>query len=191
MWKNFALELRLWHLECFQCLYREAIRLQCFTPTHYVRDVATSAHKRNDHYPICSILFLLALCTHYVPQFFFLLSVWACLKNYTLSRKKNPTKLMIGHLKMDPGPEIQYACRLEHKLSDIRLDSHLGPCLYMEAIRLQCFTPTRYVRGVVTRAHKRDDHYPICSIMLKGHLLAFYCACSYTMCLFSDNFFSA
>ena len=37
-------------------------------------------------------------------------------------------------------------------------------CLYREAIRLQCFPPTRYVRGAVTRTYERDDHYPICSM---------------------------
>ena len=30
-------------------------------------------------------------------------------------------------------------------------DMVLKVCLYREAIRLQCFTPTRYVRGVATR----------------------------------------
>ena len=32
-----ALELKLWHFEVFPiCLYREAMHLQCFTPTRYV-----------------------------------------------------------------------------------------------------------------------------------------------------------
>ena len=33
--------------------------------------------------------------------------------------------------------------------------------MFREAIRLQCFPPTRYVRGAVTRTYERDDHYPI------------------------------
>ena len=32
-------------------------------------------------------------------------------------------------------------------------------CLYKEAMHLQCFPPTRYVRGGASRAHKRDDLY--------------------------------
>ena len=36
-------------------------------------------------------------------------------------------------------------------------------CLYREAMHLQCFTPRRYVMGVVTRTYERDDLYPICS----------------------------
>ena len=36
-------------------------------------------------------------------------------------------------------------------------------CLYWEAMHLQCFPPTRYVRGGAARAHKRDDLYPIWS----------------------------
>ena len=37
-------------------------------------------------------------------------------------------------------------------------------CLYREAMRLQCFTPTR--------TYKRDDHYPICTKLHYGCLLA-------------------
>ena len=33
--------------------------------------------------------------------------------------------------------------------------------LYREATRLQCFPPTRYVRGGASRAHKRDDLYQL------------------------------
>ena len=32
---------------------------------------------------------------------------------------------MIGYLEMDSGPEIQCACRLEHKFSEQIIDSHL------------------------------------------------------------------
>ena len=35
------------------CLYREAMHLQCFTPTRYM---ATCTHKRDNLYPICSKL---------------------------------------------------------------------------------------------------------------------------------------
>ena len=38
-------------------------------------------------------------------------------------------------------------------------------------MHLQCFPPTRYVRGGATRAHERDDHYPLYCI---GCLLALY-----------------
>ena len=40
-------------------------------------------------------------------------------------------------------------------------------CLHREAMHLQCFTPTRYVRGVATRAHERDDHYPLLSKLMR------------------------
>ena len=63
-------------------------------------------------------------------------------------------------------------------------------CLYREAIHLQRFTPTLYVMGVAT--YKRDDHYPICTKLHYGCLLAFvwpYYACSYTMWSFPDTFF--
>ena len=49
-----ASELKLWHFSSFPMF--EAMHLQCFTPTRYVRGVATHAHKRDDHYPICSQL---------------------------------------------------------------------------------------------------------------------------------------
>ena len=35
-------------------------------------------------------------------------------------------------------------------------------------MHLQCFPPTRYVMGGVTRVDIRDDLYPICSIMQYG-----------------------
>ena len=40
-----TLELKLWHFEVFLyiCLYREAMHLQCFLPTRYVRGGATCA----------------------------------------------------------------------------------------------------------------------------------------------------
>ena len=37
-------ELKLWHLFPIICLYREAMHLQCFTPTH--------THVSDDYYPI-------------------------------------------------------------------------------------------------------------------------------------------
>ena len=40
----YALELKLWQFEVFLCLDREAIRLQCFKPTH----------ECDDHYQILS-----------------------------------------------------------------------------------------------------------------------------------------
>ena len=53
----FTLELKISHFKCFPiCLYREAMRLQCFPPTRYVRGGATRAHKRDDLYPISSKL---------------------------------------------------------------------------------------------------------------------------------------
>ena len=45
-------------------------------------------------------------------------------------------------------------------------------CLYREAMHLQRFTPTRFVVGVATRTYKRDDHYPICTKLHYGCLLA-------------------
>ena len=39
-------------------------------------------------------------------------------------------------------------------------------CLYREAIRLQCFLPTLYVRGAVLRTYECGNHYLICSNML-------------------------
>ena len=39
-------------------------------------------------------------------------------------------------------------------------------------MQLQCFTPTLYVMGVATRTYKRDDHYPICTKLHYGCLLA-------------------
>ena len=39
-------------------------------------------------------------------------------------------------------------------------------------MHLQCFTPTLYVMGVATRTYKRDDHYPICTKLHYGCLLA-------------------
>ena len=36
---------------------------------------------------------------------------------------------------------------------------------------LQSYTPMHYVRGMATRTHKRDDHYPICSKWHYGCLL--------------------
>ena len=45
-----AFELKLLHFNVFPCLYREAMHLQCFTPTLYVMGVATRAYKRDDFY---------------------------------------------------------------------------------------------------------------------------------------------
>ena len=47
---------RLWIkvIEVFPCLYREAIHLQCFPPTHYVSGRGT--YERDNLYPICSKL---------------------------------------------------------------------------------------------------------------------------------------
>ena len=39
-------------------------------------------------------------------------------------------------------------------------------------MHLQCCTPTLYVMGVATRTYKRDDHYPICTRLHYGCLLA-------------------
>ena len=41
-------------------------------------------------------------------------------------------------------------------------------CLYREAMHLQRFPPTRYVRGGASRTHKRDDLYQICSKVAYG-----------------------
>ena len=52
-----AFELKLLHFNVSHMLYREAMHLQCFTPTR--------TYKRDDHYPICTKLHygcLLALC---------------------------------------------------------------------------------------------------------------------------------
>ena len=62
-------DLRLWimALQIFQCLYREAIRLQRLTPTRYVRGVATRTRERYDHYQVCSktqYWCLFVLCGH-------------------------------------------------------------------------------------------------------------------------------
>ena len=63
-------------------------------------------------------------------------------------------------------------------------------CLHREAMHLQCFTPTRYVRGVATRAHAIDDHYPLLSkLMYRLPACILYCVSSSTMWWFSDNFF--
>ena len=54
------------------------------------------------------------------------------------------------------------------------------------------FPPTRYVRGGATRAHKRDDLYPISSkfeYRLPACIVWLYYASSSTMWWFSDNFF--
>ena len=56
-----------WHFEVFQCLYREAIHLQCFLPTRYVNG---HGHTRepDDLYPIwCTTGNLVALVWLY-PQ---------------------------------------------------------------------------------------------------------------------------
>ena len=50
-------------------------------------------------------------------------------------------------------------------------------------LRLQCFPPTHYVRGVVMRTYERDDHYPTCSMHASRHCVATSC--------FLDSFFSA
>ena len=51
-------------------------------------------------------------------------------------------------------------------------------CLYMEAIRLQRFTPTRYVQNgeypSYTRTYNVDDLYPICSKGPIGSMLVLY-----------------
>jgi hypothetical protein len=70
-------------------------------------------------------------------------------------------------------------------------DSHLelkiwpfkiSPCLYREALHLQCFPPTRYVLNgeypLGTRTYCVDDLYPICSNRSIGYLLVLY---GYTM----------
>ena len=54
-------------------------------------------------------------------------------------------------------------------LMERNFDSHLRievmalgsfpKCLYKEAMHLQYFLPTRYVRGRASRTHKRDDLY--------------------------------
>ena len=42
-----TLELKISHFKCFPiCLYREAMRLQCFPPTRYVK---------NGEYPWCAL----------------------------------------------------------------------------------------------------------------------------------------
>ena len=44
-----TLELKISHFKCFPIsLYREAMRLQCFLPTRYVRGGATHAYKCDD-----------------------------------------------------------------------------------------------------------------------------------------------
>ena len=45
-------------------------------------------------------------------------------------------------------------------------------CLYREAMHLQCFPPTRNVRGVATRAHKRER--PLPTLVKIDCLLALY-----------------
>ena len=58
-------------------------------------------------------------------------------------------------------------------------------------MHLQCFTPTRYVKGVATRTYEHEDRYLICSKLLWERLLVLcglYYACPSNIC-FSDNFF--
>ena len=92
-----AFELKLLHFNVFPCLYREAMHLQCFTPTLYVMGVATRTYKRDDHYLIGTKLHygcLLALCgpTMHVATlcgvfrtFFFAY----CVSHGCLKKKKN------------------------------------------------------------------------------------------------------
>ena len=58
---------------------------------------------------------------------------------------------------------------------DSRLWIFLIICLCAEAIRLQCFTPTRYMKGVATRTHTEcDNHYPklrACTLLIHDILL--------------------
>ena len=164
-------------------MYREAIRLQSFPPTRYVRGVVTRTYESDDHYPTMLYAFS-RHCMATVLQFlffFFFVSATQLVTHKTFKTNDRTFK------NLDSGPEIRCACRLEHEFSEIRPDFWFTPklwrlsfpiCLYRETIRLQYFMPTRYVRGVVTRAHKCDDQYLICSIMLNGHLLGLYCACS-------------
>ena len=51
------------------CLYREAMHLQCFPPTCYVKGGASRVHKRDVFYRILSIGCLLALCGSIMRSF--------------------------------------------------------------------------------------------------------------------------
>ena len=77
---------------------------------------------------------------------------------------------------------MQSSIRLEKwfQIFDSRLNIKDIPllCLYMEAIRLRCFMPTRYVQNGEYPSHTRtynvDDLYPICSKGPIGSMLALY-----------------
>ena len=112
-------------------------------------------------------------------------------KNYTIS------KIMIWYLEIDLGNEILWAHRMYNEVSKLwsDFDSRLRIkvtalwsfpilCLYREAIRLQSFLPTRYMRGAVTRTYEHDEHYPIYYIYASRHCVA----TSYTVML-SGHFF--
>ena len=98
-----TLELKISHFKCFPiCLYREAMRLQCFPPTRYVRGGDTRAHKRDDLYPISSKLkYRLPACIVWLyyacfqldymevsGHFFFLLSVVPLKIKHQVEKKK-------------------------------------------------------------------------------------------------------
>ena len=55
-------------------------------------------------------------------------------------------------------------CTKEFFIHTFELKLWHSPCLYGEAIRLQCFT--HYVKGAVMCTYERDDHYLLCSNML-------------------------
>jgi hypothetical protein len=56
-------------------------------------------------------------------------------------------------------------------------------------MHLQCFPPTRYVMGGATRAHVRDDLYPICSKMEYGEPVCIVWLYNALYAVFLDNFF--
>ena len=67
-WKrNFDSHLRIKDitLKCFPiCLYREAMHLQCFPPTCYVRGGALRTLKRDDYYQLLTKIEVQAACLH-------------------------------------------------------------------------------------------------------------------------------
>ena len=169
-----VLELKLRPFKVFPCLYREAMRLQCFPPTNFVRGGASCAHKRDDLYqlltklklrlPACIVLF------HYAPSsiiWWFLDNFFFCLvfrsPCYTLSKKKQNIIIRGGtgnawgcnfYTGTQNGSEyeIWWHGNLIHTLELKLWHFKVFPCLYREAMRLQCFRP-RATWGAGLRAH--------------------------------------
>ena len=204
--------------EVIPCLYREAMHLQCFPPTRYVRGVATNVttftHFAQNWSLGClvvlygSTMLPAQLRAWWFPNNFFCL-VWApCYTLITHQVEKKKKKKIHGGFRSTWGDNFfmgtQNGSKLEiwpwgiliHTLELKLQPFEVIPWLYREAIHLQCFMRMRYVINgeypFRTRTYYADDLYSIWSKLeyrLPTCIVWLYYTSSLTMRRFPDNFF--